>query len=211
MTKKLIIFATYEEAEPSLKKLNAQPVLDSVISHRKRGNLPICYNIDQGLIVLANIGIHAAQHAVSRYHFGCDEILNIGIAGALSKNFSIGTMIEIEKIGKHVFYPKDLDNTSKNIVQRTIPSFTLQGKGGRLISSDFPVHHSEQKELLSQHWDLIDMEGYGVVYAATKFGKPCRLWKIVSDFSSEGGRKLIQKHQQTLAKKIAIFLFDILN
>ena len=52
-------------------------------------------------------------------------------------------------------------------------------------------------------WDLVDMEGYGVAFAAAALGKKCRMWKIISDFTSPEGRDLIRKHKKELSEKIA--------
>jgi nucleoside phosphorylase len=76
-------------------------------------------------------------------------------------------------------------------------------EGDKLISSDFPIHDETLRKNLGTEWDLVDMEGYGVAFAAHALGKKCRIWKIISDFALTGGRSLIRKNKTLLSEKIA--------
>ncbi len=198
MSVKLIIFATLGEAARTVEKLKARP----------SPSIPTCYFFDKGLIVIANVGIHSAQMAVSKYINQVDEVWNIGLAGALKNELPIGTLVEIAKVGKHTHLPQNLDAGSIKIVESTIPSFSLPNLGAKLISTDFPIHDRDTREALSSEWDLVDMEGYGVAFAAVGFNKPYRLWKIVSDFASPGGRELIRNNKDKLSLSIAKFLLS---
>lgn len=206
MGSKLIIFAQKGEASKTIEALNATPVPSSIAPIFSEGEIATCYLFDGGLIVIANIGIHSAQMAVSRYVHSFDEVWNLGFAGALKDDLPIGTLVEVNSIGKFISFPKNLDAHSQEIAAKTIPFFSLPSSGMRLISSDFPIYDREMRDTLSSDWDLVDMEGYGVAYASFAFNKPCRLWKIVSDFASPQGREMIRKNKEKLAEKIAFFL-----
>jgi len=142
--------------------------------------------------------------AVSKYAHAFDEIWNLGVAGSLKKNQPIGKIYAIEKVDKYVpvqYIP--FDESSKECIASTIPSHHLNSPGYKLISSDFPIHNKMLKESLSSHWDLVDMEGYGIAFAAHHLDKTCKMWKVISDFASENGRDLIHKHMEELSEIIA--------
>lgn len=195
---KLIVFAQHAEAAATLRTLNAKAVPGEIRFIKSEGELPCCYTFDQGVIALSSIGIHAAIMTVAKYGNEVDEIWNLGMAGALHDHLPIGKKLVIETVGK---YTPD----------SYIPPITFGNGVGRLVSSDFPVHDSNFRTLLSQNWDVVDMEGYGVAYAAHYLGKKCRMWKIVSDFASPGGRELIQKNKPYVSELLAETIYEALH
>lgn len=206
MSKKLILFAQHSEAVHTLEKLNAQEDSLSKAFIWSEGEIPTCYRFAEGLIIIGNVGIHYAQLAVSKHIHECDEVWNIGLAGSLNDTIPLGSLVSIEKVGKYTSLPSNLDPLSFQCYSNTLPPFALATQGVKLISSDFPIHDHTLRNSLSKEWDLVDMEGYGVAFATVHHCKPCRLWKIVSDFASPGGRELIRQNKPQLARKIAEFL-----
>ena len=55
------------------------------------------------------------------------------------------------------------------------------GDGSVLATGDSFVSDAEIRDALSARADLVDMEGFAVVYAARRMGARCRLVKHVSD------------------------------
>jgi nucleoside phosphorylase len=206
MKKVLVLFAQFGEAVSTIKAWNASPEPTSVAHIWSEGKIHTCYRCSRGLIIIGNVGVFSAQLACAKYIHACDEIWNIGLAGALKDTLPLGTLLEIQSVGKHTHLPTDLDLRSKECVRETIPIFSLPITGAKLISSDFPIHDEKVRKILGQEWDLVDMEGYGVASSGICFSKPWRLWKIVSDFASPGGRELIKKNKPFLSEKIADFL-----
>jgi nucleoside phosphorylase len=177
----VIFFATTLEASATLHLLDAQLVEQEEI-------LPSLYRIDGGWIVITGLGSHAAKRSIMRYaHLGT-SVWNLGFAGVLRSQHRIGSIFPIGVVGK---YP----NPQPQINFSTHPH--------HLITSDFPIHDSALREQLAQEWDLVDMEGYGLVSGCFQLGKPCQMWKIVSDFASPGGKKLIVKHCAELSASLA--------
>ncbi|MCH9625085.1 MAG: hypothetical protein S4CHLAM123_02520 [Chlamydiales bacterium] len=204
MPKILIVFAQTREASATLKRLKATPVPLHTIHVWTEGVMPSYYQFDQGFIVISNTGIHAAQMAVSKYAHAFDEIWNWGVAGSLKDNQPIGKIYAIEKVDKYVpvqYIP--LDEGSKECIASTLSSHNLNSLGHKLISSDFPIHDKILRESLSSQWDLVDMEGYGIAFAAHHLGKTCKIWKVISDFASENGREFIHRHMEELSEIIA--------
>ncbi len=163
---------------------------------------------------------------VAEYAQNIGEVWNLGLAGALDGGLPLGEIVEIKSVGKYIS-SGTLDPLSQECVRSAIPHldldlgfpynggeslpFSLSAPGGRLISSDFPIHDAQHREYLSKTWDLVDMEGYGIAYAACYLGKKCRMWKIVSDFASPGGRELIRKNKARLSERIAEKIYEAIH
>lgn len=188
---KLVLFATFEEARFTLDALKAIP------------NNKNSYHFSQGKIIITGIGSYAAQFACSQYvDINTDEIINLGFAGSLQTT-PIGEVICCTTIGKYTSCPETLDETSEQFRSLATPIFSFPGNQGRLISSDFPIHSASIRSQLQKQWELIDMESYGIAFAAHHFQKKVTFIKIVSDFAKEGGRVYIEKHKKELSFALA--------
>lgn len=201
----LIIFAQFGEAEATISSLKASPVPGEMADIWSEGRLPSLYSFKGGWIALSSVGLHAAQMTAARYASLGDEIWNAGLAGCLKQGLPIGSLLSIGTIGKYVPVNEDkLDPLTSKCMQNTLPCLSLgESNEGSLISSDFPIHHAEHRDRLAKKWDVVDMEGYGIAYAASYLGKKCRMWKIISDFASPGGRELIRTHKAECGKLMA--------
>lgn len=188
---KLLIFATLQEAESSINKLDAKQIE------------PYLYRFSQGHLVICGFGAFAAMKAVYTYGPHHTEIFNLGLAGLLCDKYPMGSLYSIEMVGKYTHLPADIDVTSKEIAANHLPVLSVNLCGLRLMTSDFPIHHQRIKEQLALHWDLVDMEGYGLVYAAHALKKPVYLWKITSDCAIEGGRVSLKKNLYECGEKLA--------
>ncbi len=210
MSKTLIIFAQHAEAKAFLEESRAEPILGHKTLVWSEGEQAALYAFEKGFVAISGVGLHQAQMAVAKYGPQCAEIWNLGLAGALKEGLEIGKIQEIETIGKHVPVD-DLDPKSKECLSFILPHLALKKGGGKLISSDFPIHNTSEREKIGKTWDLVDMEGYGIAFAAAALNIKCRMWKIVSDFASPGGRELIRKHKNALSVQMAQTIFEHLN
>lgn len=193
---KLIIFATHLEGGKTLSALNACRLDDSL------------YSFPDGYIAISGMGLCAAQHAASRTISLVNEVWNLGFAASLDAKYPLGSIHEISTINKYTPATIDLDPGSQALVRSSFPALKIGDEGHKLLSSDHPIHDVSLKNQLREFAHFIDMEGYGIAYAAKAFGKPCRMWKIVSDFASPEGRKLIFDHQHTLSEKLATLVTE---
>lgn len=179
--KRLILFAHPAEASPTIELLRAEAIS------------PHLYQCDLGLIAISGMGCLSAACTVTQYASQVDEVWNLGICGSLT-----------DRMGPESFHW--IGSASKYIPNRTsrLDVHPTLGEGGaRLLSSDTPIYdHSLRKEL-SQSFDLVDMEGYGVAMAAQRLGLPYKLGKIVSDTAEEGGWKELQQRLPKLAQMIS--------
>lgn len=192
MMTQLIAFASLWEAQNTLDALDAQPLVD--------GHL---YSFSAGKIVITGKGVVAAAVAVAKHADDVDAIWNIGVTGALHPEYSLGTVMPIQHVSKHLSLPSHLDSHSEDVAAKTSPPLTLPQEGRRLISSDYPIHDAALRQSLAQHADVVDMEGYGVVAAAQYAGKPCMLRKVVSDFCQSQGWQVIHQQKNTLSAQMA--------
>ena len=180
----LLVFAYYLEAADTIKRVNAQKIA------------PNLYTFPEGEILLTGLGIHAAQAAISKYSVEHDEIWNLGFAGALQE-FPLFELVSIGQITKYV--PVTLDEHSQTQMEEHLVPQNLEGDYN-LLTSDFPIHDEKFRH---KNCHLVDMEGYGIAYAANYLGKKCRMWKIVSDFARPGGPQLIRENLSELSKLLA--------
>lgn len=179
----LITFASHEEARASIHLLKAIQL--------EKTNL---YKFERGNILVTGMGSIAAAATTMPYLNTTTEIWNYGLAGSLKEGLTIGSLHPIQTASKWLHFPHKLDEHSKNFGSKIHPTFANQQHGLHLISSDYPIHAKSLRQRMSLNYDLVDMEGYGIAFAATACKVPYSLWKIVSDFASHEGPDLIKKH-----------------
>lgn len=208
----LILFAQFGEAASTIEHLRARPIGEEQKEIWSEDKQPSRYAFEQGEIHLTDIGIPSAIMTVAQYGPQFKEVWNFGLAGALRPEGTIGELTPITQVGKYVpIEQTQLDPLSFNCLEHISPTLPLSATGLKLITSDFPIHSASHKQRLSPDWDLVDMEGYGIAYACKQLKIPCKMWKIVSDFSSEGGRALIRQHKSTLSKKISLQISSLIH
>lgn len=182
---KLLLFATLVEAQCTLEKTKAQFIEKDF------------YSFEEGYIVISGIGSYASQMACAKYAHKASEIINLGFAASL-KNASRGQIVTCTVIGKYTPLSQNLDKKSEDFMKQALPKLHFSEEGLRLISSDFPIHSEKlRSELLD--WDVLDMEGYGIAFAAHAFKKKCQFIKVISDFAKEGGRAYIERYKEELS------------
>lgn len=196
----LITFATHREAAPTLKALEA--------SSSNQKNL---YTFSGGYLLITGIGMLAAASQTSLHIPLAQEVWNFGIAGALKDGLAIGTVCPVQSVSKFLLLPEDADAHTETFSSTIFPVFSLNTSGIKLISSDFPIHHSQTRALLAKNNQIVDMEGYGIAYAAKQDQKPCHMWKIISDFAAQDGHKIISQHIDRLAEQTSEFIINELS
>lgn len=191
--KNLVTFATEQEAYASIKDL------EKVSEHFYRGA-----DFD---ILITGVGCLNAALSLSTH---CQKqgsyraILNLGIAGAIHPGLELQTLHGVARVDK-LFHSK----ADKKYGALAHPSLHLCESGLRLVSCDAPVHDIKLKELLRAHYDLVDMEGYGLALACQKMAMPFEIVKVVSDFASEGGSSLIQEQLKICSQTLAELLTEL--
>lgn len=170
---------------------------------------PKLYTFEGGFICITGVGVHAAAAAVASFSSQDQLVINLGFAGALDSSLSYGAIYPISSCRK--LYPM-MPQPLSAMAQSSLPTLLCSKKGLQLISSDVPIHQAAMKQtLFEQGAQLVDMEGYGIAHMCQATGRSFKLWKIVSDFSEEGGSALIQKHQAELSQLLASFAYKLLN
>jgi nucleoside phosphorylase len=132
-------------------------------------------------VVVTGIGKTAAAASTTEALLSRDDrthltVVNIGTVGALRDDVAglvlpstvINHDINAEAVRSLGFDPAD-----------TLA--VADGDGSVLASGDVFVIDPEVRSRLAQRADVVDMEGYAVVYACQRLGVPVRLVKHVSD------------------------------
>ncbi|WP_246160673.1 nucleosidase [Nocardioides humilatus] len=135
-------------------------------------------------VLITGIGKTAAATAVARTLASYDdlaglEIVNIGTAGALHDHHE----------GLHepgVVLNHDINADAIRALGYDPEERLVCGPGDVVLATgDVFVTDPVVRARLAKQADLVDMEGYAVVYAARQFGVPVRLVKHVSDNADE--------------------------
>jgi nucleoside phosphorylase len=135
-------------------------------------------------VLITGIGKTAAATAVARALASYDdlsglELVNIGTAGALHDHHE----------GLHepgVVINHDLNADAIRALGYDPQERLRCGPGETVLATgDVFVTDPAVRARLAEHADLVDMEGYAVVFAALQFGVPVRLVKHVSDKADE--------------------------
>ncbi len=208
--KSLTLFATFEEAEASLAMLAASA----------HSSIPFLYEWAHGYLLITGIGSFAAS--ITRQHImslEIDSIGHLGIAGSLvsplvsspesplesslGAPLEIGQVLPVRSCAKFFWHPKGAEAASRSLAWVSCPPIVTGEKGVRLISTDWPLYDSQQREELSKEFDIVDMEGYAAAYLAHTLGKPCFIYKAISDFCSHDSPSTIRKHIQQCSSLLA--------
>jgi len=132
-------------------------------------------------MVVTGIGKTAAAVAVTRavLQERPSEIVNVGSAGALrhglSGLFEVGTVLNHDMNGDAV---RALGYDPLDVLELGVSDIVL-------ASGDVFVSDPDVRARLAERAHLVDMEGYGVAYAAAELGVPVTLVKHVSDNADE--------------------------
>jgi len=196
----LVAFATEGEAAAFLKTTQAHPCIPG-----------LRYRFSMGEILITGVGCLRAATAVAGLLCGFDEVWNMGIAGTLNNGLSVGAVVEIQSVSKHLSFPDDIDSHSHEVSSKVFAPLSVSDEGKRLITSDYPIYGGMQRLALASKADVIDMEGYGIATAAYLYGKPCRFWKVVSDHANLQEYHLIKKQMPAWSEKMATVLNDVTN
>jgi len=136
-------------------------------------------------LLVTGIGKTAAAASLARALSSYDdltglEVVNLGTAGALHDHheglFEPGTVLN-----------HDLDADAIRALGYDPRERLRCGDGDTVLATgDVFVTDPLVRARLAEQADLVDMEGYAVVYVAQLFGVPVRLVKHVSDRADEG-------------------------
>jgi adenosylhomocysteine nucleosidase len=131
-------------------------------------------------VVITGLGKTAAAVATTRALAGADPaqtcVVNIGTAGALRdglEGLHLPGVVLNHDMNAEAIRALGYDPEERLVVEG--------GNGTVLASGDVFVTDPAVRDALARRADLVDMEGYAVVYACRRMGVAARLVKHVSD------------------------------
>ena len=160
-------------------------------------------------VVVTGLGKTAAAVATARAlalmnNLDDVEVINIGTAGALKDGLE--GLHEPGTVLNHDINADAIRALGHDPQERlVVPS----GDGTVLASGDVFVTDPAVRARLALSADLVDMEGYAVVYAAQHFGVPVHLVKHVSDNADESAHdwpQLVDASARVLGDWLASYL-----
>ena len=202
----LLVFATKIEARPFIEYHDL--TLDSASD---------AYELFKGKglsLVVTGMGslrgtVHLSDVLQERKRRGeqVTEIVNYGVAGCVSDKFSIGDVVEIDKVVKYDPVEFSKPTPDKHFLS-SFPDITINMKEHMtavLATSDHPVFTEEDTRRVAQYAHLVDMEGYGYAFAARHYGVPIRLLKGVSDFTWKESEKAFRDDVKLSLERLLSF------
>jgi nucleoside phosphorylase len=188
-----IVIATVREAAPLLTALGATAGDDTPPPCHWRFELAG----EELIVLIGGMGQAPAAAATTRaiVDFGATEIINIGIAGAVSDQPVVGALYRIENA-------RCLPDDGKRLWTCTagrwpdLPQANISTVGA-------PVYDADQRAELAKWGELVDMEGAMVAKIAARHTIPCTLLKGISDRAGDGDRTTLFKNIDEVSKKLA--------
>lgn len=191
--KTVLFFATMQEAKETLKTLGAI----------QEPHNPSHFRFDNGYIICTGVGLKNAFIAATQAPKENVGWVNIGVAGSLDGNSSIGHIFEIGEVGLLRF-----NQTLKTMTPRGSSILINEGQRATLFSSRIPIYY----QLSMQGKPIfVDMEGYSIAYVAKLFKVPLRITKLVSDLCSSTSRSTIVQNLPSLSKQMADYCHDCME
>ena len=187
-----LVFATIIEAKIFIERFCVKPVEEKPFRITRSENI---------FLIISGIGkanaAMAASYLINKYNTGI--IINIGAAGATRSDCKIGDIFHINKVVEYDrprLFRKGL---------RVLKPDMLEGYDlASLATQDRPVVDPDFRIELSEHADLVDMEGASIIQACRLFNAKCYLFKIVTDTPEH-------KEEEDIVKNIDIttgMIFD---
>jgi adenosylhomocysteine nucleosidase len=202
----LLVFATKVEARPFIEYHDLTAHSESDVYELFKGK-------GISLVVTGMGSLRGALHlsdvlqAKKQQGEQVAEIVNYGVAGCVSEKFSIGDVVEIDKVVKYdpVEFSKPIPD--KHFLS-SFPDIAINTKGNMtasLATSDHPVFTEEDSRKVARYAHLVDMEGYGYAFTARHYNVPIRLLKGVSDFTWKKSEKAFRDDMKLSLDKLLSF------
>ena len=167
--KKLLVMATAAEARPFIDGLGLAPA--------RKAPLRV-YDNSEWALVISGIGKTAAAMATtySLITFSPKVVINLGAAGSVDPALHLGDVRQVSRI-----LELDRPRFRGDGVFSHQPA-TLTGiPEAYLATQDKPVLTVSDRRHAFQFAQLVDMEAACVVAVSKRFGRPCHVFKFVSD------------------------------
>ena len=165
----IFIMATKMEAEPFINGLGLHPLENTPV--------PVFQDRDK-VLVISGIGKTNAAMAAT---FGClayspAAVFNLGAAGGVDPDLGLGDCFQVSEILEF-----DRPKWREDGVFTHKPAILKMIKKVRLATQDKPILTPGERENLSRHVQIVDMEAAPIVQVCKKFAVPCHVLKFVSD------------------------------
>lgn len=195
-----LIFATKMEAGPFLSASQTVLIEKTPIPIYQIDSMPWLHVAISGM---GKVAAAAACQFLIR-ELKSVEIINAGAAGALvsGKRYIPGALFCVtstvegdhERLGKN---PQPLLSDGR---------MDLDLPPARLVTCDIPVFDSQQRKVLAEKGDLVDMEGAAIARVAAMFKIPWTMIKGVSDAAGPTDRDVLMGNLKMVSHKIGDYL-----
>lgn len=184
----VLIFATIFEAQSFLTESKAIRITDV---HHENNKVSI---------LISGVGkVNAAVKVAHAIQAGAKLIVNAGIAGCVSHNYSLFDVLMPNEFVDLDRIKGPFSNETKKIVSKDCLS---------IGTTDTPVHGGSSKSFAEKYCQLVDMESYAIVSLAQEFAIEVKIIKCISDFCEIGGEKSIKTNLNKASMILSQTLFS---
>lgn len=196
-----ILSATGREASPLLNRLG----IHRCPQHGDDSRVRCHYHVIPGhdaVIMVSGIGVDAARKGTEQLitAHGATSILNTGICGLVAGNHKVGDIFRVS----HTRFWDDPKDDSWECGSGGFGDFPV----GRLTTCAEAVFDPEQRAIIGQWGQLVDMEGAAVAETSAEYGIPVCLLKGVSDTAGEGGREMLMSNIDAVSEALAAVVWE---
>jgi len=164
-----LVMATMLEAKPLILGLGLTVLEKQPFRVFEKGRIRL---------IISGIGkTNAAIACTHLIHTGNPSFLcNLGAAGATVKGFDLGDCFQVNRI-----IEPDRPDLDTGFPCEHVPEYLEGFPSLTLATQDRPVLTARERRKVSLLAQLVDMEGASIGQACRQYGKPCYLFKFVSD------------------------------
>ena len=182
-------------------QLEAQPFIETLQLTQLQQKPFILYRGDSSLyVIIGGIGITSAAIATT---YVCttlnpDILINIGAAGALTPNLTLGTIVTVTTVYDT---SRCSFSTEKPFTYALTPIYNLPKS--QCVSVIKPLRTKEERQEFASIADIVDMELAGIAQASQIFSTQCYAIKYVTDTAEHNTHEDIVKNIITLSQTTA--------
>lgn len=164
------------------------------------------YFSDKTHLLRTGVGMQKAEEALSAYleKYQPEKIINVGTAGSLNSDFSVGLITE----------PVRIRNEREEEIN-PIPLFQNQSlfKKSILLTVNDAVQNQKQKKKLFNQFsaDIVDMEAFALAKLSRQHNIDFHCIKIISDHADEHTIDDFKNNYKIIIEKISGHLINYLN
>jgi len=202
----LLVCATELEAQPFIEhhKLEKQGAASAYHFYERENSALVVTGMGsmKGALYLSEVIQQKLASGIS-----IAQIVNYGIAGCLTDAWSIGDVVEVDRVIKYSAHEFAREKPGSHFLS-SFPEIILNTTGYEpniLATSDHPVFNKEDSQNAARYAQFVDMEGYGYAFVANHYAIPIKVFKGISDYTFKESETSFKQNVHRTLKNLLSF------